>query len=350
MENTATTDQPELTPVREQHKFDEGRLAAYLTEHVGDDFRRLDILQFEGGQSNPTFHVTAGGKAYVLRKKPPGQLLKSAHAVDREYRVMRALEHTDVPVPKMVLLCEDDSVIGTDFFLMEHVPGRVAVDPRLPTFTPENRRKVYTHFIEVLAAIHRVDLEAVGLTDYGRAGNYYERQISRWTKQYKASETKHLEAMENLVEWLPKNIPDTDQTTLVHGDYRIGNCIIHPTEPRIVAVLDWELSTTGHPLADVGYCCMMYHSDITDGSTLDPEAENIPNEQEFLDLYCKAAGRGPIENWKFYIVYNLFRSAAIVQGVYKRGLDGIASSERWRERADYCELAAGRAWELVEQS
>lgn len=339
------SDQPELTPVREVHRLDEEGLATYLTEESGIDFSAMTVLQFEGGQSNPTFQVSANGRKYVLRKKPPGKLLKSAHQVDREYRVMTALRDTDVPVPGTLLLCEDESILGTAFFLMDYVEGRVIMDTALPSFSPEERSALYDDFAKVLAAIHGVDLAAVGLENFGRPGNYYERQISRWTKQYRASETDTIPNMEALIEWLPAHVPDTPETTLVHGDYRIGNCIVHGTEPRIVAVLDWELSTTGHPLADLSYCAMMYRDDKL---PLETGETGVPTEEEFVRGYCEYAGRGEIENWPFYIAYNLFRFAAIVQGVYKRGLDGIASSDRWQDRGDQVHMCAERGWGLVE--
>lgn len=348
-EEVSLSDQPELTPVRKQHRFDEQRLAKYLQGRLDRNFSDLSVLQFEGGQSNPTFQLSADGRKYVLRKKPPGQLLKSAHQIDREYRVMTALRDTAVPVPKTYHLCEDDAVLGTAFFVMENVEGRVLVDPSLPSMSKDDRHALYDHFIEILAALHAIDLDAVGLSDFGRAGNYYERQISRWSKQYRASETEHIPEMEALMKWLPKNIPQTEELTLVHGDYRVANCIVHPTEPRIVALLDWELSTTGHPLADVGYSCMMYHGWGTLANRdFGHDASGIPSEQEFLDGYSACAGIGPIENWTFYIVYNLFRFGGIVQGVYKRGLDGNASSEQWKERGDQCRAHAESAWSLVQ--
>ncbi len=349
IEEVGLSDQPELTLVREAHRFDEQRLAEYLHDRLDRDFSGLTVLQFEGGQSNPTFQLSAGGRKYVLRKKPPGQLLKSAHQIDREYRVMTALRDTGVPVPRTYHFCEDNAVIGTAFFVMEHIEGRVMIDASLPSMSKEDRHALFDHFIEVLAPIHAVDLGAVGLSDFGRAGNYYERQISRWAKQYRASETEHIAEMNALMEWLPKNIPQTDEVTLVHGDYRIGNCIIHPTEPRVVALLDWELSTTGHPLADVGYACMMYHGwGKISNTNFGHDTSGVPSEQEFVARYCACAGIGPIENWTFYLVYNLFRTGGIVQGVYKRGLDGNASSDKWKERADECRTLAENAWVLVE--
>ncbi len=340
---------PELTPVREQHIFDETALAAYLSEHVEGDFSKLEVLQFEGGQSNPTFLLRAGGDLFVMRKKPPGQLLKSAHAVDREYRVMDALRDTDVPVPKMHVLCEDDSIIGTAFYVMENVEGRVSQDVNLPDFSPEERKALYADFAKVLAALHFVDYKAVGLDGFGREGNFFARQISRWSRQYVASKTDDLPDMDALMEWLPENIPEMEESTIAHGDSRIGNCVIHPTEPKIAAVLDWELCTIGHPLADLGYFCMHYHHLREEGDVFPEPGSGVPTEREFIDAYCKAAGRGDIENWNFFISFNMFRSASIIQGVYKRGLDGIASSEKWRDHTDACRRVSTRAWQIAQE-
>jgi aminoglycoside phosphotransferase (APT) family kinase protein len=338
-------DSPELTPVREKHVIDEGALAEYLKQQVNDDdFSGMTVRQFEGGQSNPTYQLTTPTRQYVLRKKPPGELLKSAHQVDREYRVMHALRDTDVPVPKMYCLCDDASVIGQDFYVMEHVEGRVIMDGTMPNVPLEHRKPLYEDLIRVLAALHSVDLEEVGLTDWGRPGNYFARQISRWTKQYKMSETEHIDEMESLIEWMPKNIPESDETRIAHGDYRIGNTIVHPTEPRIMAVLDWELATTGHPYGDLGYACMMYH-----GDGFQPEKYGLPTEDELLELYCKQVNRPPIENWPFYIIFNIFRGCGIIQGVYKRGLDGNASSEKWKEYKTTCRARAEHAWSMVEK-
>ena len=340
----------ELVPVRAAHRFDETALRRYLADHLEGFSGPLDVVQFEGGQSNPTYLLRDEIRAYVLRKKPPGELLPSAHAVDREYRVMSALADTEVPVPETYLFCADESIIGTPFFVMERVPGRVLIDPLLPDLAPVDRRALYEHFVEVLAALHRVDHEAVGLGDFGRPGNYYARQISRWSKQYRASETERIEAMDRLIDWLPENVPESDQSGIVHGDYRLGNCIVHPSEPRIVSVLDWELSTLGHPLADLAYCCMGYRADTGHtGSFLEIDfaATGIPTEDEFVGRYCRLTGRDEIEHWTFYVAFALFRMAAIVQGVYKRGLDGIASSERAVTFKDVCRLRADQAWSLV---
>jgi aminoglycoside phosphotransferase (APT) family kinase protein len=342
----------ELTAVREVHRFDEAALATFLSANLEGCGADMAVRQFEGGQSNPTFMIESGDKRWVVRKKPPGELLPSAHAVDREYRVMTALADTGVPVPKMHLLCEDESIIRTAFFVMEMMPGRVIADISLPGFSPAERTALYEHFIEILAALHSVDYEAVGLTEFGRVGNYVARQISRWSKQYMASKTEDIPEMDALMEWLPENLPAVDETTVVHGDYRIGNCILHPTEPRVVAILDWELATLGHPLGDLSYVCQAYHAESVTGDSLvgiNHDATGIPSEQRMLELYCSLTGRDGIDDWTYYIAYSLFRSAAIIQGVYKRGLDGISSSERSTGYAGACRSRAEWAWKLAQQ-
>lgn len=340
-----------LTAVRKAHRFDEEALLAYLERTVDGFAGPLAIRQFEGGQSNPTFLLETPTERYVLRKQPPGELLRSAHQVDREFRVMHALADTDVPVPRMLALCEDTEVIGTKFYVMEHVAGRVFSDAFFPGMSREERSAVYADLARVLAALHRVDPSAVGLESFGRPGNYYARQISRWSKQYLASKTEEVEAMDRLMEWLPAHIPETEESVVVHGDYRPGNMLIHASEPRIVAVLDWELSTLGHPLADLGYICMDFHTDSHASVPLaSPEAreQGIPSEAEFIEAYCRAAGREGIENWNFFLTYNFFRSAGIAEGVYRRGLDGNASSETALEFKGACRTCAELAWSLVE--
>ncbi|MDJ0789638.1 MAG: phosphotransferase [Myxococcota bacterium] len=346
---------PELTPVRDAHRFDEAALAEYLAKEVPGLSGPLRVQQFEGGQSNPTFRIEAridgAERALVLRKKPPGELLKSAHQVDREYRVMTALRDTDVPVPETLVLCEDESVIGTSFYVMACVEGRVSPDALLPGLEPSERAAVYEDVIRVLAALHSVDPEAVGLGDFGRPGNYYARQVSRWSRQYEASKTSEIESMEALMRWLPENIPDSDESRIAHGDYRIGNLVLHPTEPRIVAVLDWELCTIGHPLADLAYLCMGYHGPAAGAhetlATADLGALGIPSEEQLLARYCELTGRQRIERWGFYLAFQLFRSAAIVQGVYKRGIDGNASSERARTYGAMVAQQADHAWRIA---
>jgi aminoglycoside phosphotransferase (APT) family kinase protein len=341
----------QLTTVREAHRFDEEAVQRYLTENIHDFGGPMTVQQFEGGQSNPTFQLTTPDATYVLRKQPPGELLPSAHQVDREYRVMRALENSEVPVPKMYCLCEDPGIIGTKFYIMEMVEGRLCTDTLLPEFSKEDRRAVYSHLAQIMAALHNVDVEAVGLSDFGRPGNYYERQINRWSKQYLASQTEDIEAMVNLMQWLPDNIPEQKKTVIVHGDYRLGNTLIHPTEPRIVAVIDWELSTLGDGLADLGYLCQEYYADAYTSvglASADLDSLGLPTQEEFVAEYCHHAHLDGIDNWLFYVIYNMFRSAGIVQGVYKRGIDGNASSQTALEYKEVARLRSERAWALVE--
>lgn len=337
-------------PVLERHKFDEAALERWCAQNVKGFQGPLSVRQFQGGQSNPTFLLTTPGRRYVLRKKPPGKLLASAHQVDREYRVMKALAETPVPVPQMHALCMDPTVIGTEFYVMEHLEGRVFRDPTLPGMDPAERTAIYDEMNRVLAELHMVDFEAVGLGDFGRPGNYFERQIGRWIKQYRAAETERIEAMERLIAWLPDHIPDEPSVSIAHGDYRLENTMFHPTEPRMIAVLDWELSTIGHPLADLGYNAMLYHIDSPTMGTLtrvDFETSGIPSEADYVAAYCRRTGREGIENWPFYVGFSVFRLAAIAQGVYKRGLDGIASSERATEYGNAAKMLADTAWDIV---
>lgn len=346
------SDQPVLTPVRPGHEFDVDALAQFLRSRAQGFDGPITVRQFEGGQSNPTFLLACDEREYVLRKQPPGELLPSAHQVDREYRVMAALEHTDVPVPRMIALGDDPAIMGTKFYVMEKIEGRVLTDLQLPDLSKADRTAVYMDLVSVLAKLHKVDYAAVGLADFGKPGNYYSRQISRWSRQYEASKTEDIEAMNRLMEWLPARIPQSDETCIAHGDYRLGNVILHPSEPRIVAVLDWELCTLGHPLADLGYLCMDYHSPGYEGQGLgalpDLKAHGIPTEAEILERYCAESGREGIEDWTFYLAYNLFRSAAIIQGVYKRGLDGNASSATALDYKEMCRSRSELAWSLVE--
>lgn len=343
----------ETTPVRAAHRFDESRLARYLKDRLEGFDGPLSVRQFSGGQSNPTFLLSTPDRRCVLRKKPPGKLLPSAHQVEREYRIMTALARADVPVCRTLLLCEDESIIGTPFFLMDYVEGRVLRDMLLPEQTREERAAIYDAMNDVLARLHKVDHQALGLADYGKPGNYYARQISRWTKQYELAKTQEIEAMDNLIRWLPANIPTDDETTIVHGDYRLENMIFHPTEPRVLAVLDWELSTLGHPLADLAYNCMTYYFNY--GATpclrgADFEATGIPDEAGYVARYCERTGRDRIEHWDFYLAFSLFRSASIAQGVYKRGLEGNASSESSLMFKAFVRATAEQAWEMIESS
>jgi aminoglycoside phosphotransferase (APT) family kinase protein len=336
--------------VRDVHRFDVANLERYMRAHVPGFAGRLTVRQFRGGQSNPTYYLHADGQEYVLRRKPPGKLLPSAHAVDREYRVITALAGSGVPVPRTYALCEDPDVVGTTFFIMEYVPGRILVDPRLPDVSRADRARIYDSMNEVLARLHTVDWRAVGLGEFGRTGHYVARQIHRWTTQYRASETEKIDSMERLIAWLPEHIPADDTTTLVHGDFRLGNTIVHPTEPRIAAVLDWELSTLGHPLGDLAYNCMPYHlsADSMDGfEGGDLAALGIPGEADYLAAYCHRTGRAGIENWNFYVGFAMFRLAAIAQGIMGRVIAGTANDPNARQRGERARPLADAAWALI---
>lgn len=322
----------QLQDVTERHRFDLDRLHEYLRRHLPGFAGPLVVKQYQGGQSNPTYLLQTPQRRYVMRSKPGpvAKLLPSAHAIEREFRVMRALASQGIPVPEVLLLVEDESVIGRAFYVMQHVEGRILWDQALPGMSPAERAAIYDEMNRVIARLHSVDVAAAGLADFGKAGNYFARQIGRWTKQYQASATETIAAMDRLIEWLPQHIPPGDETAIVHGDYRLDNLVFHPQEPRIVAVLDWELSTLGHPLADFSYHCMSWH--IPPGqfrgiAGLDLAALGIPTETDYIRRYCERTGRRGIEHWDFYLAYNLFRIAAILQGVYKRALEGIASSD-----------------------
>lgn len=341
-------------PVQERQRFDTTALERYLREHVEGFSGTLEVEQFKGGQSNPTFRLSAGGKRYVMRRKPAGKLLPSAHAVDREYRVITALRDSDVPVARSYALCEDDSVIGSAFYIMECVDGRVMWDPSLPGMEPAQRAAIFAEMNRVIAALHKVDYAARGLADYGKPGNYFERQIDRWSKQYRASETQKIESMEKLMDWLPQNVPPGDETSIVHGDYRLDNLMFHPAEPRIVAVLDWELSTLGHPLADFSYHCMTWHipAGVFRGLAGVKLADlGIPGEREYVEQYCRATGRDAIDpdHWNFYIAYNLFRLAAILQGIAGRVKDGTAASQKAVEMGKAARPLGDMGWQLVQK-
>jgi aminoglycoside phosphotransferase (APT) family kinase protein len=342
----------QLQEVTERHRFDVERLADYLSRHLPGFAGPLRVRQYQGGQSNPTYLLTTPNRSYVMRSKPgpAAKLLPSAHAIEREFRVMRALAGQGIPVPEVLLLVEDEGVIGRAFYVMQHVQGRILWDQALPGMTASERGAIYDEMNRVIAALHSVDVEAAGLSDYGKDGNYFARQISRWSKQYQASETEPIEAMNRLMEWLPQHIPAGDETRVVHGDYRLDNLIFHPTEPRIVAVLDWELSTLGDPLADFSYHCMSWH--IPPGqfrgiAGLDLAALGIPTEADYIRRYCERTGRRGIEHWDFYLAYNLFRIAAILQGVYKRATEGIASSDNALEAGKRARGLAELGWQAA---
>ena len=337
-------------PVSERQKFDVGALQAYMREHVDGFSGDLQVEQFKGGQSNPTFKLSAGDRRYVLRTKPgpAAKLLASAHAIDREFRVMDALNKAGFPAARQYALCIDESVIGRAFYIMEFVDGRVLWDQSLPGMSNDDRAAHYDEMNRVISQLHNTDYAAIGLADYGKPGNYFARQIDRWSKQYKASETEKIEAMDKLIAWLPDNIPPGDDTSIVHGDYRLDNMIFHPTEPRVLAVLDWELSTLGHPLADFSYHCMSWH--IPQGQFrgiggLDHKALGIPTEDEYIAKYCERTGRTiRKEDFNFYLAYNMFRMAGILQGIMKRYVDGTASSEQALKSGQAARPMAEMGW------
>jgi aminoglycoside phosphotransferase (APT) family kinase protein len=342
-------------PVADAHRFDVAALERYLRAHLPGFEGSIEVEQFKGGQSNPTFLLRAGAENYVLRRKPPGKLLPSAHAVDREYRVMSALADTGVPVARTRHLCVDESIIGSMFYLMDYVPGRVLWDPLLPGMTPIERHAIFDEMNRVIAALHRVDFSTIGLGDYGKPGNYFARQIDRWTRQYRASETGKIEAMDRLIEWLPSNIPPGDAMAIVHGDYRLDNMIFHPTEPRVLAVLDWELSTLGHPMADFSYHMMTWRLSPEQFRGLrgnDLGELGIPTEDEYLAMYLRRVGVADSPDpkaWSFYMAYNMFRMAGILQGVMARALAGNAASARALEAGRRAQPMAESGWDEVER-
>lgn len=328
-------------------RFDEAALDAWMQDHVDGSAGPLTVSQFKGGQSNPTYRVSTPAASYVLRRKPPGNLLPSAHAVDREFRVMSALAGTGFPVPKMHGLCEDRDVLGTEFYVMDFVDGRIFWDPYLPDVAQEDRGAIYDAMNATLAQLHAVDPDAAGLGDYGKPDNYIARQIARWSKQYKASETDTIPAMDKLIEWLPGATPQQDRSGIVHGDFRLDNVIFHKTEPRIVAVLDWELSTLGDPLADFSYQLMQWRTpkELRNGFLgVDLKAMGIPSEDDYVRAYCERTGRDGLPRLDFYFAYNLFRLAAIVQGVYHRSVQGNASNAKAQEYGAMVRPMADYAW------
>ncbi len=352
----ASNPQEDFTGVAETPahlKFDEAALDAFLRAEVEGYAGPLSVKKFRGGQSNPTYLVATPSKKYVLRRKPPGNLLPSAHAVERECKVMTALHGQGFPAPKTYALCEDPEVIGTAFFIMDFVEGRIFWDSALPEVARQDRRPLYNALIDTLADLHRVDIERAGLSDFGKAGNYFERQIGRWSKQYKACETDRIEEMDRLIDWLPRAIPEDDAIAVVHGDFRFDNAIMHPTEPKTLAVLDWELSTLGHPLADFTYFLMVWRfpRDMRGGlAGLDLEAENIPTLDEAVTRYCARTGREGLADLEFCLSYNMFRLAAIAQGVYARALQGNASSEQAKSMGASVRPLAVLAWDYARQA
>ena len=334
--------------VSENLKFDSNLLQEWINDNVKNSGKIEKIEQFKGGQSNPTYKILTNNNAYVLRRKPPGKLLPKAHAVDREYKVITALYETDVPVPKTYGLCEDDSVVGTPFFLMEYVDGTVYWDHMLPKCSPEERALIYKNKNKVIASLHSVDYKKVGLEDYGKSGNYVARQVNTWTRQYLASETENIDEMNKLIEWLPKNIPEDDETSIVHGDFRLDNMIYSNFD--VVGVLDWELSTLGHPIADFCYHCLTWRTlpNFHDHAKL--EDLGIPNEMQYRDMYSEQTGKDLSQDWEFYMVYSLFKVAAICQGILGRVRDGTAASKHAEERGMNVFPLSKGAWSIVESN
>jgi aminoglycoside phosphotransferase (APT) family kinase protein len=343
------------TDVREQHRIDAGALESYMRAHVEGYAGPLELRQFKGGQSNPTYQLITPGQTYVLRRKPPGTLLSGAHAIDREYKVITALgRHTDVPVPRTYALCEDEAIIGTAFYIMDCVDGRVVWDTTFPDASAAERPAYFDAMNATIAKLHKVDYAAIGLADYGRPGNYFARQLSRWSKQYtEDSEAGRFAAMDRLIDWLPAHIPAGEDSSIVHGDFRSDNMIFHPTEPRVLAILDWELSTIGHPLADFTYHLMMYRMPpiVTAGLVgQDLRALNIPDEAAYVQSYCTRTGRDGIDakTLDFCIIYNIFRLSAILHGIRGRVVRGTAASAHARQMAEAVEPLANIAWEQAE--
>ena len=350
-------------PLQGGNAIDWPALERWLTEQLPGFAGPLRAEKFPGGQSNPTYRLITPHQEYVMRAKPGpvAKLLPSAHAIEREFRVMQGLAGTEVPVARMHVLCEDESVIGRAFYVMECVQGRVLWDQSLPGMTPAERRAHYLEMNRVQAALHTVDFRACGLGDYGKPGNYFERQIGRWSRQYQASVTQPIPEMDRLIEWLPSHIPpmarDESRVSIVHGDYRLDNLMFHPTEPTVLAVLDWELSTLGHPLADFSYHCMAWH--IPPGifrgiAGLNLMELGIPSEQEYIERYCERTGFVTPEalraEWNFYLAYNMFRLAAILQGIAKRVEDGTASSAQARESGAGARPMAELAWAYAQRA
>jgi len=336
-------------PVAETHRFDEAALEAWMKANVAGYAGPLAVRQFKGGQSNPTYQLLTPNKKYVLRRKPPGKLLPSAHAVDREYKVITAVGTTGFPVAKTYGLCTDDAVIGTWFYIMDMVEGRILWDQTLPQYEPAERHAIFMDKIKTLAELHNTDYEAIGLSDFGRPGNYMGRQVERWTKQYKASETQVIPEMERLIEWLPATLPAQERTSIVHGDYRLDNMIFHPTEPKVIAVLDWELSTLGEPLADFTYLLMNWVNGSI-STIVDKKAHGIPTIEETVDYYCSLTGRSGLHDLDWFFSYNAFRLAGILQGIVGRVRDGTANSPHAAQQADRVVSLAQASWKFAEKA
>ncbi len=341
-------------PVAGRHQIDAAALAAWLQQEVPGFSGPLTIEQFKGGQSNPTYKLITPARSYVMRAKPgpAAKLLPSAHAIEREYRVLKALASSDVPVGEVICLCQDEAVIGRAFYIMAFVDGRVFWEQSLPGMEPSERGRIYDEMNRVISSLHKVDFQAIGLGDFGKPGNYFARQVGRWSKQYIASETELIPEMNRLIDWLPAHIPAGDETAIVHGDFRLDNMIFARNEPKVIAVLDWELSTLGHPLADFSYHCMGYHippDQFRGVAGLDLAALGIPSEQDYKALYCRRTGRAEIQNWDFYLAYNCFRLAAILQGIMKRVVDGTAASAEAAKAGSRARPLAQLAWGFAQR-
>jgi aminoglycoside phosphotransferase (APT) family kinase protein len=336
-------------PVAESHRFDEAALERWLKANVPGYEGPLEVRQFKGGQSNPTYQLVTPSKKYVMRRKPPGKLLPSAHAVDREYKVITGLYPTGFPVARSYGLCSDDAVIGTMFYVMDMVEGRILWDQTLPQYQPNERREIFMAKLKTLADLHNTDYTAIGLGDYGKPGNYMGRQVDRWTKQYKASETVRIEEIERLIEWLPRTVPVQERTSIVHGDYRLDNMVLHPTEPRVTAVLDWELSTLGEPLADFTYLLMNWFNGAI-SSIENLSAHGIPTLEEYVDAYCKLTQRSSLPDLNWYFAYNTFRLAGILQGIVGRVRDGTANSPHAAAMAQRVPLLAKAGWAFAQRA
>ena len=342
-ENTGTI------PVQEKHQFNLGNLQHFMEANVDGFSGKLTVEEFAGGQSNPTYLLSAGTRQYVMRRKPPGVLLKSAHAIDREYRVIRALENTNVPTAKAFALCMDEEVIGTSFYVMEYLEGRVIWDSTSGPYAPEERARFWDSANDAIAKLHCVDFESVGLGDFGKHGNYVARQLKRWSEQYEYTKFGDNPYMDNLIEYLSRNIPSEDSTAcaIVHGDPKIDNMMMHLERDEVIGVLDWELSTLGNPVSDFAYMCMRYRDSLRD---VNLKSLGIPTEEEYVEVYCRRTGRSAIEDWDYYIAFNMFRLAAILQGIAKRVKDGTASSKNAEEAGQGSYELAKLAWAQIDKS
>lgn len=341
LDNTGTI------PVLERHQFDVKALEAFMQANVEDYSGELTVEEFAGGQSNPTYSLKAGGKRYVLRRKPPGTLLKSAHAVDREYKVLTALHNTDVPTARTFAMCEDENVIGTIFYVMEHLEGRVIWDAGAGDYSPEERGGFWDSANDAVARLHGVDFEAVGLSDFGKHNEYITRQLKRWCSQYEYTKTQDNPYMDQLIEYLPQNIPPEEGCSIVHGDLQIANMMMHPSKPEVIGILDWELSTLGNPISDFAYLCRPYRDGLRNANL---KQLGIPEEQDFVDRYCARTGRSSIEHWDYYLAFNMFRLAAILQGIAKRVQDGTAASAHAEQAGAGAFDMSKVAWAQIDKS